>query len=85
MSAKINRHVANALTTLAGQPKLRRITTYVSPKITVKVTRQARTRANAKQQTFLLSVGTPNFLERRALKAGKIVKFPHAQAESFAS
>lgn len=79
---RIDRHVTKSLAVLADDPKLQRVTTYLSPKITVKVTRQARKRANAKQQTFLLSVGSPNFLERRALKS-QIVKFPTYKTQEF--
>jgi hypothetical protein len=49
----------------------------------VKVTKQRRTRANARQKTFLISVGTPNFLERRFLKTGKAKKFPLPKYELF--
>jgi len=69
-------HINKSLEILAERPEIKRATTFVSPKVTVKVTRQRRTRANAKQQTFLLSVGSPNFLERRFLKSRRDGKFP---------
>lgn len=77
--------IGKSLAKLVDDPKLRRVTTYVSPTITVKVTRQSKKRANARQQTFLLSVGSPNFLERRVLKSAKKapIKFPMPVYESF--
>jgi hypothetical protein len=80
----LNKYISQSLAALAERPELKRATVYVSPKVTVKVTRQKRTRANAKQQTFLLSVGSPNFLERRSLKSGKINKYPLQVYEEFA-
>jgi len=76
-------YINKSLDILAKRPNIKRATTFVSPKITVKVTRQRRTRANAKQQTFLLSVGTPNFLERRFLKSRKEGKFPLPKYDLF--
>jgi hypothetical protein len=76
-------YIHKSLEVLAERPEIRRATTFVSPKVTVKVTRQRRTRANAKQQTFLLSVGSPNFLERRFLKSRKERKFPLPKYEVF--
>lgn len=81
---RIDHHIAKSLAELADDPTARRVTTYVTKKLTVKVTRQARTRRNAPQQTFLLSVGTPNFLERRFLKSGKYKKLPTRKIEAFA-
>jgi hypothetical protein len=70
---------------LIKDPNIKRVTTFVTPAVTVKMTRQKRTRANAKQKTFLISEGSPNFLERRLLNAGKIHKFPLVKTEEFAS
>jgi hypothetical protein len=78
---RIDAYIRKSLARLVDDPNLRRVTTFLSPKVTVKVTRQSRKRANAKQQTFLLSVGSPNFLERRELK--KIKAFPQPQYEAF--
>lgn len=76
-------YILKSLAVLDDKPEVRRATTFVSPKITVKVTKQRRTRANARQKTFLISVGTPNFLERRFLKTGKAKKFPLPKYELF--
>jgi hypothetical protein len=70
---------------LTKNPNVKRVTTFVTPAVTVKMTRQRRTRANAKQKTYLVSEGSPNFLERRMLKAGKVSKFPLVKTEAFAN
>jgi hypothetical protein len=80
----LRKYITRSLDMLDARPELRSAVTYVTPAVTVKITRQRRTRANAKQKTFLLSVGSPNFLERRMLKAGKISKFPLVKTEAFA-
>jgi len=80
----LKKYIARSLEMLDARPEVRSAVTFVSPKVTVKVTRQRRARANAKQKTFLLSVGSPNFLERRMLKAGKVNKFPLVKTEAFA-
>lgn len=82
MSKFYDKHVAKALMALADEPNIKRVTTYISPKLTVKVTHQRKPRANARQITFLVSVGAPNFLERRVIKADKI-KYPTTKYESF--
>lgn len=81
---KVRNYINHSLDIMAKRPEIRRATVYVTPNITVKVTRQKRARANAKQRTFLLSVGSPNFLERRYLKAGKVTKYPLPVYEDFA-
>lgn len=76
-------YIFKSMAVLDEKPELKRATIYVTPKVTVKVTRQKRTRANAKQRTYLVSVGSPNFLERRFLKAGKVAKYPFPHYEAF--
>lgn len=75
---QVDRHIIDALSLLADEPKIQRATKYLTPKLTVKVTRQRKARTNARQQTFLLSVGAPNFLERRHIRNAlrKGTKFP---------
>lgn len=82
-SLRIDQFITDSLAVLADRPEIKRATTYVSSKITVKVTRQRKARANARQQTFLLSVGSPNFLERRFLKSRKDAKFPIPKYDLF--
>ena len=76
-------YILKSLDILDERPEIKRATVYVSPTVTVKVTKQKRTRANARQKTFLLSVGSPNFLERRFLKSAKEKKFPLPKYDLF--
>jgi hypothetical protein len=80
----IEHYIIKSRAVLKKEPNIRSVTTFVSPELTVKVTKQRRARANAKQRTYLISEGSPNFLERRALKAGKVTKFPLVKTEVFA-
>jgi hypothetical protein len=80
-----DRYITKLKKVLDARPELRSAVIFVSPKVTVKVTRQKRARANAKQKTYLISEGSPNFLERRMLKAGKVNKFPLIKIERFAA
>lgn len=56
----------------------RKATKFIGPHLVVKATRQRKTRKNASHHTFLLTVGQPNYLERKFIKqslaAGE--KFP---------
>ena len=72
-----------SVATMLVHRDIRRTTTFVAPKLTVKVTRQRKPRANARQETFLVSIGTPNFLERRTIKSGKIKKYPDIKIDLF--
>lgn len=47
----------------------RRATAYLSPKKTVKATAQRRITKRDRSATVLVTVGTPNFLERRFIRA----------------
>jgi hypothetical protein len=49
---------------LRNDPTLRRVTCFADPKLTFKLTRQRRERRNARTNTYLLTVGAPNFVER---------------------
>ena len=51
---------------LAGS---RQATAYLSSRLTVKATRQRPPDGRCRQTTLLVSIGTPNFLERRFVKA----------------
>lgn len=57
---------------------IKRATKYYSPKRTMKVTRQRPPSGRERGETFLVSVGKPNFAERKFIadcqKAGE--KFP---------
>ena len=56
-------------------PKVWRATVFVSPKLTVKVTRR-RHRGTRNLRDFVLTVGSPNYLERQFLKACKAAGEP---------
>lgn len=43
-------------------------TKYVSPTMTVKATRHGRPRRNEKKITMVLTIGRPNYAERRFIK-----------------
>jgi len=73
----MDKHVARAFNALNRRHDIRKATIYLSPKLTIKITRQRRDR-RSNHHTYLLTVGAPNFVERRFIescrKAGE--KFP---------
>lgn len=73
----MDKYVARAFNAVHRLHGVRKATIYVSPKLTVKITRQHKD-LRATHHTFLLTVGAPNFVERRFIKtcqkAGE--KFP---------
>lgn len=49
--------------------RIRRITKYFSPKRTLKITRQRRPSGRERSETFIVSVGKPNYAERKFIAA----------------
>lgn len=67
--------------------EIRRIILFVDVKTTIKLTRQLRTHRH-KSETYLLSVGRPNFVETRKIKAAtkdkdNPTKFPFMEIQSW--
>ncbi len=60
---------AKAVEALLSNTGIRQAIVYVAPNFVVKATRQSKPRANARGETFLLTVGRPAYLERRFIKA----------------
>lgn len=76
---QVRRYVARMLDTMLDQQvDIKTTTGYLSPKLTVKLTRQRKPDRRDRSGTFLLSVGAPNYRERLFIKdcvnAGE--KFP---------
>lgn len=63
-------NIAKAVMPLVNDITLRRATVYVKGG-TIKATRQRRVDRRSRQETFLLTFGSPNYAEREALKRAK--------------
>lgn len=61
-------HVASVIQTLASNPKITSGAKYLAPDRVVKVTRQRKKVRGDKAETFLVTIGRPNFLGRRFVK-----------------
>ena len=61
--------VASCLKILLADKKLQKVTKYVSPKLTVKVTRRKYKRGGTDGQTYLTTIGAPNYAERLFVKS----------------
>lgn len=48
--------------------RMRRATKFIGPNMVVKLTRQRKPGRGARGETFLLTVGRPNYAERRFVK-----------------
>jgi hypothetical protein len=55
---------------------VKRVTMYLSPKRTIKITRQQKLDLRASQDTFLVTIGQPNFAERGYIKTLIAAKEP---------
>jgi hypothetical protein len=68
-------------------PKIKKVTYFTSPTETVKLTRRHRDRKNARQVEFVLTMGQPNYAERKfirkCLKAGQQFPVPSVQVRYF--
>lgn len=69
---------ARCLSTLQQNRELRRVTAYVSPVETVKVTRRHKPDRRYRHDEFVVAIGVPNYRERLWLKDAKAahVTFP---------
>lgn len=56
---------------LNDDKKLRRVTVYFDAKTTMKLTRQRPYAGRARTETFLLTIGAPNYPERMKIKTAK--------------
>jgi hypothetical protein len=63
-----NRKIGECVADVLGGT-VRRATAYISPKLTIKATAQRKQRKSGdKSVTMLVTVGAPNFAERRFIK-----------------
>jgi hypothetical protein len=73
----MDKHVARVFNAMNKSHDIRKATLYLSPTQTIKISRQHRDR-RSERHTYLLTVGEPNYLEKRFIasckKAGE--KFP---------
>lgn len=73
----MDKHVARVFNAMNRSHDVRRATLYLSPKQTIKITRQRHDKRSARH-TYLLTTGAPNYREREfikdCIKAGE--KFP---------
>lgn len=74
--------VATSVATVVGLVVMnrdyRRATKFISPTLTVKATRQHRNDGQSPQATVLVTIGKPNFVERRFIRQCQLAgeKFP---------
>lgn len=59
--------IAKLYNALTGSHKVRKVVAYCSPTMTVKLTRQRLDR-RASRHTYLLTIGRPNYAERKFIK-----------------
>lgn len=78
----MDKHIARAYKALTLNHDIRKVVVYVSPKCTIKLTRQRRDRRSS-HHTYLLTVGAPNYVERFRIKELIAVreKFPVRKAQ----
>lgn len=62
------RRTGECVSAVLGTKNLRRATAYISPKLVIKASAQRRYRGNEAFVTVLVTVGRPNFAERRFIK-----------------
>ena len=60
---------ARALDALEWNTDTKKATVYMEPKLVVKATRKHKYDGRDKSETFVVTVGRPNFLEKRFVKA----------------
>lgn len=71
-----SKEIGNVVSCCLVVPNVRRATAYVSEKFTVKATRQRKADGRDRSATILVTVGEPNFAERRFIRLAKIAGEP---------
>jgi hypothetical protein len=63
---------------LVEEPRLHKVTRYISPHYVEKATRRGRPGKNriTVQETYLITIGKPNYAEKRQIKLYREVKEP---------
>ena len=64
--------VGQVVGTLLADSTLKKATKFITPQFTVKATRQHKYDGRAAQQTFLVTIGKPNYAERSFIKLAKM-------------
>jgi hypothetical protein len=62
------RRIGECVSAVLGDSNMRRATAYISPTLTIKASAQRRYRKNEKSVTVLVTVGKPNFEQRRFIR-----------------
>ena len=65
---KLENAVKRAVCTVAYFPEVRKVTHYHSPVETVKATATGRRRVGERQVSILVTIGKPNYAERKFIK-----------------
>lgn len=73
----VNRSSVNkAVTSLLELTSARKVTVYQSPDVVVKATRQRKPTKHSRTETILVTLGAPNFVERKFIKQCKAAGEP---------
>lgn len=75
MTLSANR-IARVTEPLVNNLALRRATYYVSPTLVVKATRHNKVAKRARHESFVVSFGVPNYVERAFIRMAKRAKQP---------
>jgi hypothetical protein len=67
--ARTNRLIQHSLEHLLRFSNVRHAAVYISPRFVAKATRQRKPDRRDTRETFLVTVGAPNYYERRFIKA----------------
>ncbi len=63
-----SKEIGDVVSCLLAVPHVRRATCYVATNFTVKATRQRKADGRNRSATMLVTVGAPNFVERRFIR-----------------
>lgn len=69
MVKTVSRKLVAQLAEMIIEGGAKQVTKYLSPKLTVKATRQGKVRTGDSNITLLLTIGRPNYAERKFIKA----------------
>jgi hypothetical protein len=71
MTHTINRSLCGKLVNMIIELGAKRVTKYISPKLTVKATHQGKHDRRDKSNTVLVTIGRPNYSEREFIKTAQ--------------
>lgn len=69
-------HIGKLISEIATRPEIKKATKFLSPKLVIKATRRNKYDGREKSEVLIVTLGAPNFREKRYIETLKEAKVP---------